>query len=177
MAVVAPGSRHTRNTNLMIVIACVIFAGWFLYDGWFNESFKQKHLRDDGTPDATLESNRLWVPLGCAAVAVFFLYSTIRLKRRSITADEQAVASSEGLRIAYSSIQRIDKRLFDKEGHFTLFYTADGVEKKWKLTDRMYDQLGLLLDEIVRRTGAVPAEQAESAAGPQTPPPDKATSE
>ena len=156
MAVVATGSRHTQNTNYIIAVACILFACWFMYDGWFNQEFKEEHTKD-GKPDLTLRSNQIYVPIGCAVIAVFFVFSAQRLKSRTITATEDGLEFSDGQKIPYTTIKQIDKRFFDKEGRFTLDYEQGGESKKLKLSDRTYDSLGLLLDEIVRRTGAAPA--------------------
>lgn len=34
MQLVAPASKTVRNKNLLIVVLCAVFAGWFGYDGW-----------------------------------------------------------------------------------------------------------------------------------------------
>lgn len=161
MAVVATGSRHTQNTNYIIAVACILFACWFLYDGWFNQKFKEEHTKD-GKPDLTLRMNKFYIPIGCAVVVAFFILSAQRLKSQKITADETGLEFAGGLKIAYDSIKQIDKRFFDKEGHFTLDYEQGGEVKKMKLTDRTYDGLGILLDEVVRQTGAAPPETESS---------------
>ena len=90
-------------------------------------------------------------------IAVFFVFSAQRLKSRTITATEDGLEFSDGQKIPYTNVKQIDKRFFDKEGRFTLDYEQGSESKKLKLSDRTYDSLGLLLDEIVRRTGAAPA--------------------
>lgn len=157
MAIVSTGSRHTQNTNYIIAVACILFACWFLYDGWFNEDFIKE--QEEKNEYLTIRLNQYYVPIGCAGAAVFFVLSAYRLKSRKITAGQSDLEFSDGLKIAYNDIQQIDKRFFKKEGHFTVHYKEDsGEDKKIKLTDRTYDGLGLLLDEIVRQTGAAPAE-------------------
>jgi len=155
MAVVATGSRHTQNTNYMIAVACILFAGWFVYDGWFNQKFKDEHTQD-GKPDLTLRMNQIYIPIGCAVVAAFFVLGARRVKSQKITAGETGLELADGSTIAYDCIKQIDKRFFDKEGHFTLDYKQGDEVKKMKLTDRTYDGLGILLDEVVRQTGAAP---------------------
>lgn len=156
MAIIATGSRHTRNTNYIIAVACVLFACWFLYDGWFNEDFIKEHKEKDEY--LTIRMNQIYIPVACAIAAVYFVVSAYRLKSRTITAARSELEFSNGLKIAYGDIQQIDKRFFEKEGHFTLDYEQGGVAQKLKLTDRTYDGLGLVLDEIVRQTGAASAE-------------------
>jgi hypothetical protein len=157
MAVVATGSRHTQNTNYIIAIICILVGLYFFYDGWFG-NYREKELKEnDGQPTYDLYINQYAI-IPLAAIAAFFAISGLRLKSRRITASENGLEFSDGLKFAYDDIKQIDKRFFEKEGHFTLEYELSGAAKKLKLTDRSYDNLGLLLDEIVRQTGAAPAE-------------------
>jgi len=160
MAVIARGSRYKQKTDYLIAAICLIGALWLLNDGWRNEKFQQEHTKND-QPDGTLQLNRIYGPMVCAVVAVYFLISAVRLNSKKITADEQGLHLPQGRIIAYNSINKIDKRSFDKEGHFTIEYQGEGTDKQLKLSDRTYDHLPLLLDEIVRRTGAAPID-AES---------------
>ena len=158
MAVVATGSRHTQNTNYIIAIICILVGLYFFYDGWFGK-YREKELEEnDGQPTYDLYINQYAI-IPLAAIAAFFAISGLRIKSRKITADEAGLECADGLKIAYASIKQIDKRFFEKEGHFTLEYDLGSESKKLKLTDRSYDNLGLLLDEIVRQTGAAPAEK------------------
>jgi len=159
MAVVATGSRHKRNSNWMIAAACIAFALWFLYDGWVNKDFQKEKMEQGKQLD--LQANRYYVPIACAALAVYFAISAVRTKGLRAAADEQGLLLADGTRIGYDAIEKIDKRFFDQEGHFTVSYRSGAQERRLRLSDRDYDQLGLVLDEIVQRTGAAPA-SAES---------------
>lgn len=157
MAIVATGSRHTQNTNYIIAIICILVGLYFFYDGWFGK-YREKELKEnDGKPTYDLYINQYAI-IPLAFIAAFFAISGLRLKSRKITASESGLEFSDGSKLAYDDIKQIDKRFFEKEGHFTLEYEVGSEAKKLKLTDRTYDKLGLLLDEIVRQTGAAPAE-------------------
>ena len=104
--------------------------------------------------------NRI-IPFICVIGTLYFLVASAKLKSRKLVADEKGVTLAGGEEIAYASIKQTDKRYFEKEGHFTIEYGAGGTDKKVKLSDRDYDGLGLLLDEVVRRTGAAPAESGQ----------------
>lgn len=166
MAIIASGSRYKRTTNYIIIVVCVLGALWLLNDGWRNETFQQEHTKD-GKPDGTLQFNRIYGPAVCAIAVVYFLISVARLKSQKITADESGLHLPDKKLLAYNSISKIDKRFFDKEGHFTIEYQEGGTDKQLKLSDRNYDNLGLLLDEVVRQSGAAPveADQDNDAAG------------
>jgi hypothetical protein len=158
MAVTATGSRHTRNTNYIIAIVCIVVGLYFFYDGWFG-NYREKELeKNDGKPTFNLYINQYAI-IPLAAIAVYFALAAKRLQSKRIEADDAALSFSHGLKIPYNNIKQIDRRFFEKEGHFTLEYEAEGSIKRIKLKDRMYDGLGLLLDEIVRQTGAAPAER------------------
>ncbi len=159
MAVTATGSRHSRSSTYIILIMVLGWGLYSLYDGYKNEKFQKEHTGPDGKPDSTLVMNRVHMPIGCGIIAIGCFVMLARIKQRRIVADEQGVRISGGPMIAYAQIQKIDKRFFEKEGHFTIEYTADGAVRSVKFKDAKYDGLGLVLDEIVRRTGAEPEKQ------------------
>jgi len=166
MAVVATGCRHTRNTNYIIAVVCILVGLYFFYDGWIG-NYRLKELEEnDNKPTISLYINQYAI-IPLAVIAVYFALAAKRLNAKRIEADDTALSFSHGLKIPYNSIQQIDKRFFEKEGHFTLEYEVGSEAKKLKLTDRTYDKLGLLLDEIVRQTGAAPAER-DSSEGEET---------
>jgi hypothetical protein len=166
MAIIASGSRYKRNTNYIIIVVCVLGALWLLNDGYLDKEFQQEHTKD-GKPDGTLQFNRIYAPVACAIAVVYFLISAARLKSQKITADESGLHLPGKKVLAYNSINKIDQRFFDKEGHFTIEYQDGGADKQLKLSDRNYDNLGMLLDEVVRQSGAAPveADQDNDAAG------------
>ncbi|MBN2210505.1 MAG: hypothetical protein JW709_03835 [Sedimentisphaerales bacterium] len=159
MAVIATGSKHSRNTCYIIAAACIIFAGWFAYDGWISETYQQENTVD-GKPNTNLLTNR-YIPIPLVLVAAYFLFASMQVARRKITADEEKLVLDNGVVIPYTAINKIDKRYFEKEGHFTIEYSAEGAQRTVKLRDARYDGLGLLLDEVVRRTGAQPESNAK----------------
>ena len=63
MAVTAKSSSYTRKTSYTIAVVFVLAGLWFLYDGWLNETFQEENTRPDGTPNVTLQSNRIWIPV------------------------------------------------------------------------------------------------------------------
>jgi hypothetical protein len=172
MAVAATGSKYTCKTNYLIAAACAAMALWFLYDGWLNEEFQN----DENISDLDLQMNRIWIPAGCGLVIIYCMAAAWRLKSKKIVAAEKGLALSTGQIVPYKSVRQIDKRYFEKEGHFTIEYEEQGGKKQLKLTDRTWDGLGLLLDELVKQTGAVPVESLEQKTKPQdkqAPSPDK----
>ena len=161
MAAEAIGSRYTIKTNYLIAAACMAFALWFLYDGWFNEEFQNENT-EEGKPNITLQLNRTWLPIICGLAMACFASSAVRLRSRKIRADDKGLALSTGQEIPYESVRQIDKRHFEKEGHFAIEYQAGAGKKRLKLSDRHWDGLGLLLDELKKQTGAKPADALES---------------
>ncbi len=138
---------------------CLAFAAWFGYDGWINKEYQKEQTREDGSPTANLKFNR-YAPIGLLAVAAYALIAAAQTKSRRIIADENGLTITGKAPIPYNSITHIDKRFFEKEGFYTIGYQDAGVDQTLKLSDRKYDNLGLLLDELIRRTGAAPADPA-----------------
>jgi len=166
MAVEVVGSRYTCRTNYLIAAACLVFGLWFLRDGWFNKDFFQKYIHQDEVTgeikyDWELQFNRTWAPIGCGIVMFYFVISAVRLKSKKIVADREGLIMSRGRKIAYKDIRQIDKRFFEQKGYFSLEYEQAGQTKNLKFDDRTWDGLGLLLDEIVKQTGAKSLAEAE----------------
>jgi hypothetical protein len=140
--------------------ALVGFAAIFLYDGYFSKykwsmrySFYEEHvLKKGGIPDDTMIWNQKWLPvicLGCAAMLGAYLFA---IHNRKVVAEENALIVNNNLKIAYDSIQKIDKTNFDAKGHFTFTYRGtDGKETDRKLSDRDYDNLRAILDHLVSK--------------------------
>jgi len=161
MAVEAIGSRHARHSGFIIAAVCLAGALWFGYDGWMG-GYRDKQLaQNDGKPTANLLFNQ-YAPIPLVAVAAFAVVSALRLTSRKIAADDHGLTTASGRLITYDDIKKIDKRFFDKAGHFTVTYSDAGTERQLKISDRKYDNLGLLLDELVRRTGAAPVSASQN---------------
>jgi hypothetical protein len=154
MSVEAPVSQHKRNTDLIIVAVLIAAALWLLYDGWMNEKFVEEHSQTD------VRINRYYGPIAAILGAVYFGVSAMRDRGRKLVANERGLTLENGQLIEYSAMRRIDKRFFDSEGHFTIDYAGEAGEHKVKLRDRRYDNLALLLDEVVKQTGAAPVEKS-----------------
>ena len=57
MAIVAPLSKYKVKTYLIYMAVLVGFAAFCVYDGYFNESFREKHS-PDGKPDGMMTFNK-----------------------------------------------------------------------------------------------------------------------
>jgi len=158
MAVEAVGSKFSRNNHLIVAVMCIVFGAWFAYDGWINKEYQEEQTREDGTPTANLQFNR-YAPVGLLAIAVYSLVAAAGVKSKRVVADEQGLTINNKITIPYSNVTHIDKRAFEKEGHFTVGYKEADADQTLKLSDRKYDNLGALLDELILRTGAAPADE------------------
>ena len=158
MAATATGSKFSRNNSLLLTVFCLAFAMWFAYDGWISSAYQTENTVD-GVPNANLKFNR-YAPVPLVAVALVSLVAALRTPSRKITADQTGLAVLTSPAIPYASITMIDKRQFEKEGFLIVEYTDAGTTKRLKLADRKYDGLGLVLDELVKQTGAEPAGKA-----------------
>jgi len=160
MAVEATGSKFTRNNNLILAVVCLGAALWFGYDGWVGPYKQQELEKNDGKPTTNLLFNQ-YAPVPLAVAAVWAFAAAVIGKSRKVTADDKALTLADGQQIPYDDITKIDKRKFAKEGVFTLEYQQGGKDKSITLADKKYDNLGLLLDEIIRGTGAKPESELQ----------------
>jgi len=149
MAIVAPLSRYKKK-NMIIMTCLLIGIGlWFYYDGHYNQKFIDEHTVD-GKPDSTLNFNRKSPPFFIGAGILWGIYLLV-IKNKKIMADENTLDTGKE-KIAYNTIQKINKMNFDKKGYFIVTYTADnGQSRDLKISDRMYDNVPAVLDHIVSK--------------------------
>ncbi|MHC4638410.1 MAG: hypothetical protein ACYTBP_05545 [Planctomycetota bacterium] len=151
MAITAPLSKYKKNNVLIAVVVCIGLAAWLGYDGYMNKTFIEKHTMDEGTPDSTLAINRKapFYLLGAAVLAGIY-FVTIRNKK--IVADGNELIINDKDRIPYDSIEKIDKTFFDSKGYFVISYKKnEHQESELRLSDRIYDNLPAVLDELVSK--------------------------
>ncbi len=145
MAIIAPISRY-KKTNLKIYICiCVALAVWCIYDGYFNENFKTKYAND-----WQLALNVKAPPYLIGLGILLGLYYAV-IKNKKLVAGESELIFSNKKRIAYDSIEKIDKTYFDSKGHFTITYVKNGKERNCKLSKWSYDNLKEVLDYLVAK--------------------------
>ena len=71
---------------------------------------------------------------------ILALFILLRTMRRSIRADDEALYTQDGRRIAYADMVRIDKRKWDSKGLALIYYNDGGVERKAKIDGMVYGQ-------------------------------------
>ncbi len=59
---------------------------------------------------------------------------------RSISADEEALYSQDGIKIAYTDMERFDIRKWDSKGIALIYYKQGDEEKKAKIDGMVYGQ-------------------------------------
>ncbi|MHC4617595.1 MAG: hypothetical protein ACYTEQ_07560 [Planctomycetota bacterium] len=159
MAVEAPISRHKKNNLKIYIAVCLVAAAVFAYDGYLSKykwskryDFYKKHFLDnDGKPTSTMNFNRKSPPffIGAAVLLAGYL---LAIRNRKIVAAEAELALGDKEKIPYHRIEKIDKTHFKSKGFFILTYKDDtGREVNRKLSDRTYDNLPAVLDELVAK--------------------------
>jgi hypothetical protein len=151
MALIAPLSKYKRNTHLIWMAVLIGFAAYCVYDGYFNNGFKDKHTGRDGKPDGTLAFNQKAPPF-LVGVAVLLGAYLFVIRNKKVVAEENGLVIDGKVSIAYDSIQKIDKTDFDSKGRFTITYRGlDGRETNLEISDGNYDNLGAILDHLVAK--------------------------
>jgi hypothetical protein len=157
MAIEAPISKFTKTNFKIYIGVCVIAAGIFAYDGYLSKYewskrysfYKEQVLDNDGKPSATMEFNRKSPPVFLAIAMLLGAY-LFTLRGKKLIADENELVISENERIAYDSIQKIDKTHFDSKGYFVITYkNENGNEADRKISSRKYDNLAAVLEHLV----------------------------
>jgi hypothetical protein len=158
MAVEAPLSKY-KKTNLKIAVAVLIgLAVIFGYDGYLSKyewskrrGFYDKHVTDNnGVPDGTMNFNRKSPPFFLAAAIIAAAYLAA-IKSSKVVADGQSLKTCRQ-NIDYDSIESIDKTHFESKGFFVITYKdKQGREARLKLSDRNFDNLSAILDELIAK--------------------------
>ena len=157
MAIEARVSKHKRTNLKIYAVACIVFGVVLAYDGYLSKyewsrrhKFYEKHTKD-GRADETMIFNRV-APVFLLGLAVGMAIRLRALKDKKLLMDESELIISNGEKIRYESIQKIDKTYFDSKGFFVITYEGgDGVEKDLRLSDRTYDNLAAVLEGLVAK--------------------------
>lgn len=150
MAIEAPVSKFRRNNLKIYIVVCIAAAIWLGYDGYFNKKFIEEHS-PDGIPNTTLVFNQKAPPF-FIGVAVLLGIRLLLIRKTKLIADENELIISDKERIAYDSIQQINKTDFESKGYFLITYKEEnGKEVDRKISDRTYDNLKAVLDHLVSK--------------------------
>lgn len=151
MAIEAPYSKYRKTNFKITIVILVVLAGWFFYDGYYNERFINTHKDAEGNPDSTLAFNQKSPPWLILAVVAAGAYLFI-ISSRKIIAEENELIISHKEKIPYDAIQKIDKTHFESKGFFIITYNdKDGPEVRRRLSDRAYDNLSAVLEHLVAK--------------------------
>ena len=148
MVIEAPVSKFSRTNLKIYIVVCIVAAIWLGYDGYFNKKFIEKNS-PDGKPNGTLAFNQKAPPVFMAVAALFGIKLYL-IRNKKLVAGEKELVFSDKDKIAYDSIQKIDKTYFESKGRFVITYkNENGRETDRKISDREYDNLKAILDHLV----------------------------
>jgi hypothetical protein len=151
MAIEAPVSKFKKNNFKIYIVICLGLAIWCVYDGFFNDDWIAEHTDADGNPKAYLVFNRKAPPFFAGGAVLLGVYLFL-VRDKKVIADENELIISNREKISYDAIEKIDKTHFAKKGFFVITYKREGGgEARRKLSDRTYDNLAAVLDELVAK--------------------------
>lgn len=149
MAIEAPLSRYKRNNFYIYIAACLAAGLWFAYDGYLNKNFIAEHSDEQGRPNSTLAFNQKSPPFFVGGALLLGGYLCL-IRGRKVVAGDDALVIVGKQKIPYDAIESIDKTHFEKKGVFTITYKNEqGGQARRTLSDREYDNLGLVLDHLI----------------------------
>ncbi len=158
MAIVATLSKFKKTNYKIIIAVLVLFGVIFAYDGYLSKyewsmrhNFYQEHVIDNGgEPDSDMIINRK-APLYLIGAAVLVAAYFLAIRNKKVIADEKSLIVGKKV-IPYDWIEQIDKTHFDSKGWFVVIHKNDsGSESSLKLSDKTYDNLSAVLDELARQ--------------------------
>ena len=151
MSIEAPISKHKRNTLVLYIIGCIALALWCTYDGYFHKEWIENHKDADGNPETYLIFNR-GAPGFLVGTGVLLGAYLFAIRKRKIVADKTELVINGKEKIAYESIEQINKTHFESKGFFVITYKDENSsDVHRKISDRNYDNLGPVLDELVAK--------------------------
>jgi len=151
MSIEAPVSSYKKNTNKILIVFLLAVGIYSIYDGYYNTKFIEKHKDAQGNPDSTLVFNQKGPPFLIGGAVLLGIHLFLMRNKKVIAGDDGILVDGKQ-KVLYSSIESLDKTYFEKKGYFVISYKAEGGGSgELKLSDRTYDKLGLVLDEIVRK--------------------------
>jgi len=151
MSIEAPTSKHKKNMLVICIAGCIGFALWCVYDGYLNKTWIAEHTDAEGNANSNLVFNRKAPPylVGASVLLGAYLFA---VRRRKIIADETELVINGKQKIAYESIEQINKTHFESKGFFVITYKDENSsDVHRKVSDRDYDNLGPVLDELVAK--------------------------
>ena len=150
MAIEAPVSKFRRNNLKIYIVVCLAAAIWLGYDGYFNQKFIEKNS-PDGIPNTTLVFNQKAPPF-FIGISVLLGIRLLLIMKKKLIAEEKELIFSDKDKIAYDSIEAINKTNYESKGYFLITYKeANGKETDRKISDRTYDNLKAVLDHLVSK--------------------------
>ena len=158
MSISAKYSSYKLGNLKIAVFVLVVFSVWCAYDGYYNKTFIEKHTEqvelEDGTtvekPDHTLIFCQKFPFVGFPLAAIAIL-SFITKRNKQIVADSDGLILCCGNKIPYNTINEIDHTEYDTKGHFSLKYNQNDKTKSLKLSDKTWDGLEKVLDELISK--------------------------
>ena len=151
MAIEAPLCKYKKNNFKIGIVILVVAAVWFYFDGYHSEKFAKKHTEADGTPDSNLVFHRKSPPYFLAGAVLLAGYFWM-IRGKKLVADEHGLAFNADEKINYDAVLSINKTDFESKGYFVITYKDEaGNEKKRKISDRTYDNLTAILDQLVSK--------------------------
>jgi len=153
MAIEAPLSKYKKQ-NIWILVAVLLgLSVWCIEDGYFDEEFIEDNTTKNEVGEDVLGEwlivNR-YAPYVMIPGAILMAIRFFLIKDKKVVAGETSLVLP-GKEIPYDSIEKINKTFFDKKGYFIVTYKEGDNEVDVKLSDRSYDNMPAVLDELVKQ--------------------------
>jgi len=158
MSIKAPISKYKLNGFKLYFVICLVVAVILAYDGYLSkyewskryDFYKEHVIENNGVPDGSMQLNRFG-PIILIAGAIFFGIRFVIVKNKKVVAGDTGIIANNQ-NIAYDTIEKIDKTHFESKGYFVITYkNQQGDDSQLKLSDKTYDNLGAILDEVVAK--------------------------
>jgi len=158
MSVIATGSKYTQKTFYMYIVGSMAFGLYYFYDAWFDTAYRAEQLKlGDGVATPNLNFGR-YIIIPLAILSIYWFINIKKSQKLKIEATDAGLQVDANTFVSYDDFVHIEDR-FKTKGFIVVAYMDNGIQKEVKLSDRKYDGLGLLKDELVNQTNAQSGEE------------------
>jgi hypothetical protein len=99
-------------------------------------------------------AEQFWFGGATGIIGLVALFYWNRVRRSVVRSDAEGVQSAAGKRVPYSTITRVDKKLWKSKGYATIHHTDGAATGKFTLDDAKHDPkaLDVILSDIITNT-------------------------
>jgi hypothetical protein len=144
-------TAQRRNRILFLTVLCVIFCGWFAYDGWYKYPRENEAKRANKTLPYSQSSILLQksIAVGLGAVSLAALAFLVHVMRQRFVLDDSGLTMGRR-HVPWDQMQALRTDQYPKRGWVDLVLSDT---RKVRLDSYKIDQFDQIVEQICARKG------------------------